>query len=49
MEFWLNVLELFYSPGDLVNCLFGGSKTMHVANVSLPQISLSLFHLINNI
>jgi hypothetical protein len=36
MEFYLDIMELFCSPGDSVYCLFGGAKTMHAANVSSP-------------
>jgi hypothetical protein len=36
MEFWLDVLEQFCSHGDSVYCIFGGTKTMPVANVSFP-------------
>jgi hypothetical protein len=34
MEFWLDIMELFCSPGDSVYCIFGGTKTMHAAYVS---------------
>jgi hypothetical protein len=36
MEFWLDIMELFCSPGDSIYSIFGGTKTMHAANVSLP-------------
>jgi hypothetical protein len=36
MEFWLDIMELFCTPGDSVYCIFGRSKTMHAANVSFP-------------
>jgi hypothetical protein len=39
MEFYLDIMELFYSPGDSMYCIFGGSKTMHAVNVS----SVNLF------
>jgi hypothetical protein len=39
MEFYLDIMELFCSPGDSMYCLFGGSKTMHAANVSSPILS----------
>ena len=39
MEFYLDIMELFYLPKDFVYCLFGGSKTMHATNVSFPNIS----------
>ena len=45
MEFYLNIMELFCSPGDSIYYLFGGSKTMHAANVSFPNLSCHFFHL----
>ena len=39
MEFYLDIMELFCTPGDSVYCLFGGTKTMHAANVSLQSHS----------
>ena len=44
MEFYLDVMELFCLPGDSVYCLFGSSKTMHVANVSSPILSCHFFN-----
>jgi hypothetical protein len=44
MEFYLDIMELFCSPGDSVYCLFGGSKTMHAANVSSPIPSCHFPH-----
>jgi hypothetical protein len=34
MEFWLDIMELFCSPGNSVYCIFRGTKTMHAAYVS---------------
>jgi hypothetical protein len=34
MEFWLDIMELFCSPGDSVYCIFGGTKTFHASYVS---------------
>jgi hypothetical protein len=39
MEFYLNIMELLCLPGYSVYYLFGGSKTMHAANVSSPILS----------
>ena len=47
MEFYLDIMELFCTPGDSVYCLFGGTKTMHAANVSFPKPSCHFRHLSN--
>jgi hypothetical protein len=45
MEFWLDIMELFYALGDSNYCIFGGTKTMHAANVSFPFNIYCLFQL----
>ena len=45
MEFYLDIMELFYLPRDSVYYLFGGSKTMHAANISFPNLSYHFLHL----
>ena len=47
MEFYLDIIELFCSLGDSVYYLFGGSKTMHAANVSSLILSCNFSHLFN--
>ena len=44
MEFWLDIIELFYSAGDSVYNIFNGSKTMHEANLSSPINFCHLSH-----
>jgi hypothetical protein len=44
MEFYLDIMELFCSPGDSMYCLFGRSKTMHATNVSSPILSCHFPH-----
>jgi hypothetical protein len=43
MEFYLDIMELLCSPRDSMYCIFGGSKTMHAANVSSRNL-LCHFH-----
>ena len=45
MELWLDIMELFCSLGDLVYYIFGGSKTMHVVNVSSTFKLFQMFSL----
>jgi hypothetical protein len=47
MEFWLDIMELFCTLGDSVYCIFGGTKTMHVANASFPFNIYCLYQLFN--
>jgi hypothetical protein len=38
MEFWLDVLERFCSPGDSLYCIFGGDKDNACSKCKLPSI-----------
>jgi hypothetical protein len=45
MEFWLDIMELFCSPGDSVYSIFGGTKTIHATYVSCTFKVLRLLSL----
>jgi hypothetical protein len=45
MEFWLDILELFCSPGDSVYYIFRGTKTMHATNASVTFELFRMFSL----